>query len=130
MAGPCSMADCDKRARCRGLCDMHYTRLRVHGDPNVVVSYGRPRQPVVNWSAIHYRQRADNGPASNYPCVDCGNPAAEWSHEGELTFRPRCVPCHRFFDREIHIATGRRNKGSKAWLGFIRDPKNGRFVHA
>jgi hypothetical protein len=35
------MEDCEKRAKCQGLCDMHYTRLRRHGDPTVIVNADR-----------------------------------------------------------------------------------------
>lgn len=31
----CSIADCDRVVDCRGLCAMHLTRLRRHGDPFV-----------------------------------------------------------------------------------------------
>lgn len=33
---PCSMTHCDKLVNARGLCSMHYYRLRNNGDPNVV----------------------------------------------------------------------------------------------
>ena len=29
----CTIEDCDKREHCRGLCHMHYWRLKHHGDP-------------------------------------------------------------------------------------------------
>lgn len=31
----CRIVDCAKPIRCRGLCDMHYTRLLRHGDPEI-----------------------------------------------------------------------------------------------
>ena len=37
MIHTCSMPDCEKPARGRGLCSAHYERLRKHGDPSVVL---------------------------------------------------------------------------------------------
>lgn len=31
----CTVPGCDRRLRCVGLCEMHYRRLRVHGDVGV-----------------------------------------------------------------------------------------------
>lgn len=71
------------------------------------------------YGAAHERVKALKGSASQYPCVDCGQPARHWSYNHDdphaLTsakgrtigqpyslnphhYRPRCVPCHKTFD--------------------------------
>jgi hypothetical protein len=41
----CSVAECQKPADCRGLCQAHYRRLRRHGDPLAGITFnGEPRQ--------------------------------------------------------------------------------------
>lgn len=61
---------------------------------------------------FHDRLRAARGRAADYPCVDCGGPAKEWSWDkgsgetfGSGTFvdnfdeySPRCQSCHRKMD--------------------------------
>ena len=34
-APPCSIAGCESRAHGRGLCNLHYKRTQIHGDPHV-----------------------------------------------------------------------------------------------
>jgi hypothetical protein len=47
------------------------------------------------------------GPASGYACVDCGNPAQDWSTDNpssddiEVRFQPRCRRCHRHHDGAV-----------------------------
>jgi len=77
----------------------------------------------VGYKAAHLRIRTDRGPASDYQCIDCAGPAAEWSYSGndasEIESRvgpysldptfydPRCVSCHRKHDQSRAIpATG------------------------
>jgi hypothetical protein len=52
----------------------------------------------------HKRVKKARGPASGYPCADCGQPAQDWStvnpSSGDVRdrFQPRCRTCHRRYD--------------------------------
>lgn len=41
---PCSIDGCSHQAKTKGLCEMHYSRARRHGDPNVQGIKARPRK--------------------------------------------------------------------------------------
>lgn len=79
----------------------------------------RTRRSVVGYIAAHQRVYRDNGKASSHGCVDCDQPAREWSYdhldpkalvgtvgtvEGLLYsldpahYQPRCKSCHTKFD--------------------------------
>jgi len=81
---------------------------------------GRPRVDVPSYHGIHHRVARLRGSAGQFPCVDCGNQAREWSYDGEDPderivpegdepagarysldpehYEPRCVKCHRVYD--------------------------------
>ena len=40
------MDGCSKKAKSRGMCHMHYTRWRLHGDPSITKVGGRPQIPI------------------------------------------------------------------------------------
>lgn len=107
-----------------GLCPMHSTRKRRHGDA-LIVKKPEVRRGVdhpswtgddATYSAVHQRLRKSLGSASSSQCVDCGGDAAQWSYdrkdsaELESEFGPystdlsyyiaRCIPCHKRFDLE------------------------------
>lgn len=73
----------------------------------------------------HDRKRAIHGPATDHLCVECQQPAAEWSldpnPQGQLhcvrsngrakwisddlaDYSPRCRSCHRLTDRALRQA--------------------------
>jgi hypothetical protein len=76
------------------------------------------RKPPETYRQVHKRLLTDRGPAKNYPCVDCGEPAKDWSRDGltwenvaqgisgkrllfstDLSvYRPRCQLCHNRLD--------------------------------
>jgi len=62
------------------------------------------------------------GPASGYPCADCGNPAQDWSTADPSStdlharFQPRCRRCHRSYDG----AVGEGNPRAKLTSGQVR----------
>lgn len=69
-----------------------------------------PPDEYAAYGWVHADLKAERGPASNYPCADCGEPASDWSfdrHTGyswDLSrYAPRCKPCHTRRD-----ARGRR----------------------
>ena len=60
-----------------------------------------------SYEVWHKRVNKARGPASRYPCVDCGEPAQDWStvnpSSGDIRgrFQPRCRKCHRRYDGAI-----------------------------
>lgn len=108
----CTLDDCDKPFVALGYCKKHLTRFRRHGDPTVRLTNSKPG----SYDAVHQRLFFRKGRASDHDCVDCGGQAEQWSYDNsdpdELVGRrgrrysldlerysPRCVPCHREFDR-------------------------------
>lgn len=88
----CSVPGCDRTGKIvHGLCRMHETRLRRHGDVNTVKpSLGAgsgPENPRWRGEDISYRTAHDRvvrqwGRASEHNCVDCGDQATHWSYDG------------------------------------------------
>jgi hypothetical protein len=81
-----------------------------------------PRTDEPTYGAIHSRLAAAKGSARLQRCVDCADPAEQWSYDhqdaGELVsplghpfstdlshYDPRCLRCHRAFD----VVNGGRN---------------------
>ena len=62
---------------------------------------GRPQKADAGYGALHLRVHKARGKASEYPCVDCGQPAYDWSRihgrDGKSIwdYQPRCRKCHR-----------------------------------
>ena len=62
------------------------------------------------------------GPASGYPCADCGEPAQDWSTASprsddlRVRFQPRCRKCHRRYDG----GTGEGHPRAKLTRGTVR----------
>jgi hypothetical protein len=60
--------------------------------------------PGPSYSGWHHRVTRARGPASGYPCADCGKPAQDWStvdlssDDIWARFQPRCRSCHRYHD--------------------------------
>ncbi len=124
----CVIPGCHDLHTAHGLCSKHLQRRQKHGDPTVVLpphrqSWPDPslhpswRGPNAGYTAAHQRVTSLHGRARTHRCVDCGDGAAEWSYnyrdpEARVTldgrpyslntefYEPRCVPCHRSFDRK------------------------------
>jgi hypothetical protein len=81
----CSEVDCEKKARARALCNMHYTRFLRHGSPTVNLTW---KGDDIGYTGAHARVRYRRGPASEHTCLHCGERARDWalSHD---------TPCHR-----------------------------------
>jgi len=68
-----------------------------------------------SYDVWHHRVRKARGPASGYVCVDCGQPARDWStvnpssDDIRVRFQPRCRRCHRYYDG----AVGEGNRRAK-----------------
>lgn len=111
------------------LCAAHNARQRRYGDPthspgwNVMRGPGHPMWlgDDVSYSGAHSRVRSHRGSATMHPCVDCGDPAKQWSYDrtdpaekqsdmGPYSadverYAARCVPCHKRFDLESRAST-------------------------
>ena len=71
----------------------------------------------------HKRVKKARGPASGYACVDCGEPAQDWStvdpssDDVRVRFQPRCRKCHRHYDGTL----GEGNPRAKLTAGKVRE---------
>jgi hypothetical protein len=60
-----------------------------------------------SYDVWHKRVTKARGPASQHACVDCGEPAEDWStvnplsHDVRDRFKPRCRTCHRRYDGAV-----------------------------
>lgn len=126
--GPtCSVDGCNESHKARGYCGKHYVRFRKYGDPTVVGPRdGRPpKGGITGYDGAHKRVTRSRGPATAHMCVDCDNPAQEWSYSGADTdelvtdptirgehpglrysldpnfYDPRCKKCHRAMDLSL-----------------------------
>jgi len=76
-----------------------------------------------SYAVWHRRVTKARGPASGYPCVDCGRPAQDWSTANPssddiwVRFQPRCRSCHRHYDG----AAGDGNPRAKLTSGKVRE---------
>jgi hypothetical protein len=75
-----------------------------------------------SYDVWHHRVTRARGPASGYACVDCGQPAQDWStvnpsaDDVRARFQPRCRKCHRRHDG----AFGENNPRAKLTDGTVR----------
>lgn len=78
------------------------------------------RKPPETYRQVHKRLVTDRGSASGYLCVDCDEPAQDWSHDCLVAenlmqeirgkrlifstdlsvYQPRCKPCHNRLDAQ------------------------------
>jgi hypothetical protein len=78
--------------------------------------------PNPSYDVWHHRVNKARGPASGHACVDCGNPAQDWStvnpssDDIQVRFQPRCRRCHRHYDG----AVGEGNRQAKLTSGKVR----------
>jgi hypothetical protein len=81
------------------------------------------KAPNPSYDVWHHRVTKARGPASGYACVDCGNPAQDWStvnpssDDIQARFQPRCRRCHRHYDG----AVGEGNRRAKLTSGKVRE---------
>ena len=78
---------------------------------------------AVTYEGAHLRLRSIRGRARDFSCVDCGEPAQEWSYNHDdpnekrmpdgtrpysgdpSHYSPRCLHCHRKMDRSRNLKT-------------------------
>ena len=99
-----------QRQRCP-VCGMPAMIRRGHRSCSRVCGYQLARAarqaPSPSYDVWHHRVTKARGPASGYPCIDCGNPAQDWSTANpssddiEIRFQPRCRRCHRRHDGAV-----------------------------
>ena len=99
-----------QRQRCP-VCGMPAMIRRGHRSCSRVCGYQLARAarqaPSPSYDVWHHRVTKARGPASGYPCIDCGNPAQDWSTANpssddiEIRFQPRCRRCHRNYDGAV-----------------------------
>jgi hypothetical protein len=122
--------DCDRTVYGRGLCALHWTRMRRHGSTDQPVTQRGTRGAAnhlwrgddVGYNAMHARIRSRLGSARDRQCVGCGGPAHSWSYDHadpdertatvqgmpraysiDIThYVPRCKRCHSTFDHSHH----------------------------
>jgi hypothetical protein len=76
-----------------------------------------------SYDVWHHRVTKVRGPASGYACVDCGQPAQDWStvnpssDDVRARFQPRCRKCHRRHDGGV----GEGNPRAKLTSGKVRE---------
>lgn len=115
----CVVGWCGRKAeRKDGLCRACNARIKARGTPDYVGN--RTPDDECTYDTIHQRLRRFYGPASQYPCVDCGKTARHWAytHDDDSErlgsvggkpyvlpfslkmehYRPMCVKCHKRFD--------------------------------
>jgi hypothetical protein len=128
----CSVEGCVRRSKARTWCKLHYYRWKRTGEVGPVnVELDSRRLPgpqsmfwkgkALTYSGAHSRVLATRGPAKQYPCADCAQPAVHWSYahtdpnemrepikEGGKPYsprpehyEPRCVSCHVRFDNRM-----------------------------
>ena len=112
----------------RGWCKTHWQRWSRTGSPSVVRDRPSGEEhhawvSIPSYQTMHARVSRAHGKARDRQCVDCGVLADEWSYDGldtnEVTgvvgvgprafsiryslsvghYQPRCVTCHRRYDK-------------------------------
>ena len=78
----CDIVPCGKKTEAKGMCNMHYMRVRRYGDPHFVKNKrNKPRgHKNPSYETLHLRIRHKRGPAKESRCVDCGGKARDWSY--------------------------------------------------
>ncbi|WPH57666.1 hypothetical protein [Mycobacterium phage WXIN] len=71
----------------RGLCMKHYYLHKNRGTLEAVALPPARGRQIDLWEAVksssaHFRVRRLWGPAYQYPCIECGEPANEWAYDG------------------------------------------------
>lgn len=121
---PCSVQECETIIKRGRYCSKHGARIYRHGDPAVVYKTGNPNQPrgidsptwggdSIAYSTMHSRLKRYRGKAADYPCVDCGAPAYDWSYihgcpdevaDGKGTTWCHHLDCYQPRDKRCHAA--------------------------
>jgi len=74
----CTIDECEKKNKSKGLCSHHYERVRVHGDPHFTLKPRNEENPT--YGAMHQRIIRERGKAKEYSCfINIDHPARDWA---------------------------------------------------
>lgn len=138
---PCFIDGCGRPIIARGFCNLHYKRsvdgtLDAQPKTRNWTDWSSPH--FVSSSGAHARVRALWGKASQYPCIECGQGAAEWAYDGTDEterygenagvfsfyslypefYMPMCHKCHRKRDSALAQAELREYREWKHRTGL------------
>lgn len=74
----CRISGCEGAATRKGLCNMHYKRMRTYGDPTLGQDRSLPDHQL-SYAGAHQRVRVRNGRPSEHLCA-CGKQAVDWAY--------------------------------------------------
>lgn len=127
----CSATGCTQPPVRHGRCEAHYNRLRQEVNAKRPLPHLPPVRfgsdcahwvgDDVSYGGAHSRVRATKGPAREFPCIDCGQPAIHWSYDHRDSdervnaeglkfsakvehYKPRCGSCHWRLDQQAREA--------------------------
>ena len=118
----CSAEGCERAHRTKGYCDLHYRRFKrgVNPETKKFRSLPKPMDPN-SYNAVHGRLATVWGPASDYPCIWCGEDAHHWAYQHNDpnplrapngmpystdllgAYEAMCRACHATFDRDLDL---------------------------
>ncbi|AIY32482.1 hypothetical protein PBI_MIAZEAL_128 [Mycobacterium phage MiaZeal] len=75
----CSIEGCDRQRKYSEWCQTHYHRWWRTGSLEILP---KPVREDLTYFGAHGRVKAYFGSATQYLCVECGGPAAEWAYDG------------------------------------------------
>ena len=74
----CTIDGCEKKNHSKGMCQMHYERVRQHGDPHLTLRPINDEKPT--YAAMHGRIIRERGKAKEYSCyINIDHPARDWA---------------------------------------------------
>jgi hypothetical protein len=78
----CEIEGCEKKRAAKGMCGMHYHRVKRWGDPHRVDTRGGGpiRKDLLTYTGIHSRLRRVYGPAKMHDCSNCSETAHSWAY--------------------------------------------------
>lgn len=114
----CQQPGCDRPFAARERCGTHYAEWRRRRAGRLPQRYGPEHHnwnPDIGYRSLHHRLERTRGNANTHPCVDCGQPAREWSlrhdalhvvidHNARVfsrdlaDYEARCAACHKAYD--------------------------------
>ena len=74
----CTIDGCEKKNKSKGLCAMHYERIRLYDDPDFTLRPINEKNP--SYGAMHQRIIRERGKAKEYSCfISIDHPARDWA---------------------------------------------------